>query len=164
MADRRGLLASALLILVGATACAGPSASTEVSTPPAAMSASSSEAPRSITIEIFPLEDNTAHGTMVIDIQGDAHMMTVTVLGLEPNSQHWLNMHGGTCAHPIIDPSEMVSLPDLQADATGQGTLSTRLYAYPYQVPTGGRILTVHNVARDSQEPQSHIACADLTN
>lgn len=128
------------------------------------MSALPSEAPRSITIEISPLEDSTVHGTVVIDIQGDAHMMTVTVLGLEPNSKHWLNMHGGTCADQIIDPSEMVSLGDLQADATGQGTFTTPLYPYPYQVPTGGRILTVHNVASDSQEFQSHIACADLTN
>jgi hypothetical protein len=46
MADRRGLVASALLILVGATACAGPSASTGpsaptgVSTTPASVSAS----------------------------------------------------------------------------------------------------------------------------
>jgi hypothetical protein len=115
-------------------------------------------------MEILPLQGSSAHGTVVVDIQGDAYMMTVTVLDLEPNSQHWLNMHGGTCAHPIIDPSE-ISLGDVDADASGQASFSTALLPYPYQVPTGGRILTVHNLPSTGDDVhQAHIACANMTN
>ena len=90
-------------------------------------------------------------------------MMTVTVSGLEPNTVHWLNMHGSsTCARQVIYPWEMFTVGDLQADATGQGTLTTPLYPSPYEGAAGEHILTVHNVASTSEEPQLHIACADM--
>lgn len=141
----------------------GTSATTSAS---ATASASPTQTSRSITLELHPLGDHTAHGTVVIDIQGDGYRMTVTVLGLLPNSRHLLNLHGGTCAHPFMVPEEARNLGDVQADASGKATFTTPHYPYPYN---GGRILTVHNeplktLPGDTPVPPGHIACADLTN
>jgi hypothetical protein len=167
--SRAGLACAAVLVAVGGCSAGSPpttSSSGAGASAPAspATSVSASEAPRSLTIDILPLGDYTAHGTVVIDIYSGGYQMTVRVLGLEPNSLHWLNMHGGTCARQFFDPAEMISLGDLQADASGQGTLMTPLFPYPYQLPTGGRILTVHNLPSTDNSPyMAHVACADLT-
>ncbi len=164
----------AALILLVLVACSGgpsaqPSSSSPVGSEPGSSATSPSQAPRSLTLEIKTIEGYTARGTVVIDIAGESYTMTVSVLGLLPNSRHLLNMHYGTCARPILELAEVVNLGDVQADAAGQGTFTTPLYAFPYTVPSGGRILTVHNEPLkrqpgDAPVPSGHIACADLTN
>ena len=112
--------------------------------------------------------DHTAKGTVVIDITADGYTMTVNVTGLVPNSRHLLNTHSGSCARPILEAGDFRNLKDVKADANGAATYTTPLYPRAYTVPSGGRILTVHNeplkaLPGETLVPTGHIACADLT-
>ena len=158
-----------LLIGCGGTNVAPSAASVEPSASAKSV-ASAIQTPRSLTFEIHPLGDDTAHGTVVVDAGLDDYTMTITVLGLAPNTRHMLNMHGGTCLRPQIVPEEAILVADgIQADEAGEATFTTPLYPFPYEISEGGRILTVHNepleYRPDEEEvPPGHIGCADLTN
>lgn len=123
---------------------------------------------RIITLRLNPISPFTAHGTVLIDVKGNTYQMSVTVEGLPANSRHLLNMHGGTCARPILVQQEVITLGEASADGSGKAIWESPVFPYPYSVPAGGRILTVHNEplraqAGESPVPAGHIACADLT-
>ena len=161
--NRAALGVSILLVLGGCTSGANSPASPSASVAPAPPSASPSspaQSPRTLTFELNPIGAYTANGTVVIDITGDGYTMTVTVLGLDPDSHHLLNMHGGTCSAPDLE----LILPlshDVQADGSGMGTFMTT-YPSDYLIPAAGRIVAIHGNSPDQAD--RHIACATLTN
>lgn len=110
----------------------------------------------------MPLGDATAHGSVTVEAEADAYTVILRVEGLEPTARHWINTHGGSCESPVIDPSDMISLGDLEADASGTATFTSTTFPYPWALPAGGRILTVHNLPSDQRDGQEHIACADM--
>jgi hypothetical protein len=158
-----GITAPSVLFLL--VACSGGTPEASPTTPrPSPQSTS-----RAITLPLDPIPPFTVRGTVKIDAAGNSYQMIVTVQGLVVNSRHLLNMHGGTCARPILVQQEVITLGEAQADASGTATYTSPTFPYPYRVPAGGRILTVHNEplryqAGETPVPMGHIACADLTN
>ena len=86
-----------------------------------------------------------AHGTATLEQKGDKLTGTITVSGLEPNSDHAEHLHGpdGSC-----EPAKMVSnmavvLPDLKADSKGVATAKVDFTVHQ-QVVEKGYFIMVH--------------------
>ena len=102
---------------------------------------------------------SAAHGTVRVDVEVYGYTITVTVMGLTPNTSHLINFHAGTCAAPELSPYVQVDV----AAADAKGTL-THVSTWPgvYSIPAEGQILTVHYA--EPNRSRAHIACADMTN
>ena len=121
------------------------------------------QSPRTLTFQINGADD-PAHGTVVIDIKGSGYTMTVTGLGLQPNSGHLINIHAGACG--AEDTSVLVNVQHVKADPTGKFVSATD-WPSAWSVSSAGRILTIHGSdppIGSNLDPFSHIACANLTN
>lgn len=164
------MLAALLLpLLAGCGARAGAVAQSPVvtpaSTPTPSLSAPTrtptpTQSPETLTFDLNPIGTSTAHGTVTVDVGGGGYTLTVQVAGLTPNSHHVINLHGGSCAS--IDESFDVGLADsAPADSSGDLTF-TVTYHNAYEIPSDGRVLTVHGDL--PKDIGFHIACADLTN
>jgi hypothetical protein len=102
---------------------------------------------------------SAAHGTVRVDVKASGFTMTVTVMGLTPNTSHLINYHTGTCANP--DLSLWRQLDVATADAKGTFTwVST--WPDAYFIPADGQVLTIHYA--EPNRSRAHIACADMTN
>lgn len=123
------------------------------------------QSPRTLTFQING-GDDPAHGTVVIDIKGSGYNMTVTGLGLQPNSGHMINIHAGACPPWTEDTSVLVTVQQVKADPTGK-FVSVTDWPFAWSVSSDGRILTIHGSdppIGSKYDPYGHIACANLTN
>ena len=157
------LVVPATVLLVscgGTTTAATPSPSPSPSPRPSPI-----QSPRTLTFQINGVDD-PAHGTVVIDIQGTGYTMTVTGLGLQPNSGHEVNIHAGACPPAAVDTSVIVKVQHVKADPTGK-FVSVTAWPFAWSVSSDGRILTIHGSdppIGSNLDPYTHIACANLTN
>jgi hypothetical protein len=101
-----------------------------------------------------------SHGTVQVDVKSYGYVMTVTVVGLNPNTQHEINIHAGTCANQDTD-SLILHVDFLAADASGT-IKSVTTWPKAYAVPANGRILTVHGDYNTS-DMFVHIDCTEMT-
>jgi len=67
---------------------------------------------------------SSAHGTASLEQKGDKLTGTITVAGLEPNSDHAEHLHGpdGSCEPKKMVSNMAVVLPDLKANSKGVAT------------------------------------------
>ncbi|OJU81942.1 MAG: hypothetical protein BGO11_19025 [Solirubrobacterales bacterium 70-9] len=67
---------------------------------------------------------SNAHGTATLTQKGDKLTGTITVSGLEPNSDHAEHLHGpdGSCKPKKMVTNMAVVLPDLEANSKGEAT------------------------------------------
>lgn len=83
------------------------------------------------------------HGSATYAYDAAAHTLRVSVRasGLAPNSAHAAHIHAGTChtQGDVVHP-----LPDLHADSSGQGTLTTVLSNVSSPPPAAGWYVNVH--------------------
>jgi hypothetical protein len=137
---RRGAMAAAAaLVVVAVAGCGGSSSSSttaSVSLKPIEAMSGSMQGMSKEEMESMPgmeptegptgmlMAPSEAHGTATFEQKGDKLTGTITVDGLEPNSDHAEHLHGpdGSC-----EPAKMVSnmavvLPDLKANAKGEAT------------------------------------------
>jgi hypothetical protein len=151
-------LALPILLVLGACAGSSPSASAKQSTPPSPTSAAT-QSPRTLTLDLNPVQGAAAHGSVLIEVKGDGYTMTVNVEGLRPNSIHTLYINSGSCAAIKSDVNTTVA-QDVRADASGKATSMTT-YHDAYSIPAEGRVLVVHG--DEPAQSQVRLACAQLT-
>ncbi|MDP9271942.1 MAG: superoxide dismutase family protein [Chloroflexota bacterium] len=154
-------LAPALLLAL--VACGGSSATVSSSAPVPPHSptptSGATQSPRTLTLDLNPLQGAAAHGSVLIEVKGDGYTMTVTVEGLTPNSIHTLYINSGSCAAIKSDVDTTVA-QDVRADASGKATSMTT-YHDAYSIPAEGRVLVVHG--DEPAQSQVRLACAELT-
>ncbi len=91
------------------------------------------------------MEASSADGHAELEQKGDKLSGTITVSGLEPNSDHAEHLHGpdGTCEPKKMVSNMAVVLPDLKADAKGVASTSFEFTVHQ-QVVEPGYFIMVH--------------------
>ncbi len=86
-----------------------------------------------------------ADGTAELEQKGDKLTGTITVSGLEPNSDHAEHLHGpdGSCEPKKMVTNMAVVLPDLKANAKGEATAKFDFTVHQ-QVVEPGYFIMVH--------------------
>lgn len=86
-----------------------------------------------------------AHGTAELEQKGDKLTGTITVSGLEPNSDHAEHLHGpdGSCEPKKMVGNMAVVLPDLEANSKGEATAKVDFTVHQ-QVVEPGYFIMVH--------------------
>ncbi|HVW48390.1 MAG TPA: hypothetical protein VHA76_15145 [Solirubrobacterales bacterium] len=88
---------------------------------------------------------SSAHGSAELEQDGDKLTGTITVTGLEPNSDHAEHLHGpdGSCEPKKMVSNMAVVLPDLKANAKGEATAKVDFTVHQ-QVVEPGYFIMVH--------------------
>ncbi len=91
------------------------------------------------------MEASNAEGHAELEQKGDKLTGTITVSGLEPNSDHAEHLHGpdGTCEPKKMVSNMAVVLPDLKANSKGEATTSFEFTVHQ-QVVEPGYFIMVH--------------------
>jgi hypothetical protein len=91
------------------------------------------------------MEASNAKGQATLEQKGDKLIGTVTVTGLEPNSDHAEHLHGpdGTCEPKKMVSNMAVVLPDLKANAKGEAKTHFEFTVHQ-QVVEPGYFIMVH--------------------
>ena len=91
------------------------------------------------------MEASSAEGHASLEQKGDKLVGTVTVSGLEPNSDHAEHLHGpdGTCEPKKMVSNMAVVLPDLKANSKGEATTHFEFTVHQ-QVVEPGYFIMVH--------------------
>jgi hypothetical protein len=86
-----------------------------------------------------------AHGSAELEQKGDKLTGTITVTGLEPNSDHAEHLHGpdGSCEPKKMVTNMAVVLPDLKANSKGEATAKVDFTVHQ-QVVEPGYFIMVH--------------------
>jgi hypothetical protein len=106
---------------------------------------------------------NDVTGTATLSLNPTAHTLGVslTVQGLDPNTEHPAHVHQGSCQSqgPVIYP-----LPDLKSDASGAASVT---YTFTGVTPTsipGDWYVNVHNTtALSTQVGFTPLSCGNVT-
>jgi len=88
---------------------------------------------------------SNAHGTAELEQKGDKLTGTITVTGLEPNSDHAEHLHGpdGSCEPKKMVSNMAVVLPDLEANSKGEATAKVDFTVHQ-KVVEPGYFIMVH--------------------
>jgi hypothetical protein len=99
------------------------------------------------------MEASNADGHASLEQKGDKLTGTITVSGLEPNSDHAEHLHGpdGTCEPKKMVSNMAVVLPDLKANAKGVATTSFEFTVHQ-QVVEPGYFIMVHEEGTPAAE------------
>ncbi len=86
-----------------------------------------------------------AHGSAELEQKGDKLTGTITVTGLEPNSDHAEHLHGpdGSCEPKKMVTNMAVVLPDLKANSKGEATAKVDFTVHQ-KVVEPGYFIMVH--------------------
>lgn len=114
------------------------------------------QAPSPVTVQIQGTGDPRTSGTAIFRSSGQQTGVDVTVNGLQPNTQHVLHVHSGTCE---AEGGIIIPLPDLTANASGTATATATIDRPINQVATGQTYITVH---AESVLPSPTIACGNI--
>lgn len=115
------------------------------------------------TFEPAPGVGNDVTGTATLSLNPTAHTLGVslTVQGLDPNTEHPAHVHQGSCQSqgPVIYP-----LPDLKADGSGAASVTfTFTGVTPTSIP-GNWYVNVHNTtALSTQVGFTPLSCGNVT-
>jgi hypothetical protein len=151
---RRGAMAAAMALAVVAVAGCGGSSSTSTTasvTLKPIESTSSMQGMSKEEMESMPgmeptegptgmlMAPSDAHGTATFEQKGDKLTGTITVDGLEPNSDHAEHLHGpdGSCEPKKMVSNMAVVLPDLKANAKGEATAKVNFTVHQDVVEKG---------------------------
>ncbi len=96
---------------------------------------------------------SSAHGTAELEQNGDKLTGTITVSGLEPNSEHAEHLHGpdGSCEPKKMVTNMAVVLPDLKANSKGEATAKVDFTVHQ-QVVEPGYFIMVHKEPTPASE------------
>ncbi|WP_429420514.1 CHRD domain-containing protein [Nocardia sp. GAS34] len=110
--------------------------------------------PVTVKMSAPPVKGMTPAGTVALAYDAAKHSLHVdlTATGLPANSAHAVHIHKGTCA---AQGDVVYPLPDLQADASGKGTVSTTVQNVTTAPPATGWYVNVH------RGPMSQILSGD---
>ncbi|MBU3061490.1 CHRD domain-containing protein [Nocardia sp. NEAU-G5] len=110
--------------------------------------------PVTVKMSAPPTKGVTPAGTVALAYDAAKHSLHVdlTATGLPANSAHAVHIHKGTCA---AQGDVVYPLPDLQADASGKGTVSTTVQNVTTAPPATGWYVNVH------MGPMSQILAGD---
>jgi CHRD domain len=99
------------------------------------------------------MEASSAEGHASLEQDGDKLTGTITVSGLEPNSDHAEHLHGpdGTCEPKKMVSNMAVVLPDLKANAKGVASTSFEFTVHQ-QVVEPGYFIMVHEEGTPAAE------------
>ena len=96
-------------------------------------------------------------------MSASGYTLTIVLSGLDPNSEHTINLHSGTCS--LINTDKISTfIDDAKADAAGKLS-SVTTWTDAYGIPAAGRVVTVHGNAATggyAGNAMTHIACASL--
>lgn len=106
-----------------------------------------------------PAKGQDASGTTQLRIVGHTLTVKMTVIGLEPNSEHMAHIHSGTCLSqgPVV-----YTLPVIKADASGKATITATFQNVP-NIPANGWYVNVHRgTDLSTQTGFDPIACGNV--
>jgi hypothetical protein len=96
---------------------------------------------------------SNAHGTAELEQKGDKLSGTITVSGLEPNTDHAEHLHGpdGSCEPKKMVSNMAVVLPDLKANSKGEATVHFNFTVHQ-DVVEKGYFIMVHKEPTPASE------------
>jgi hypothetical protein len=99
--------------------------------------------PVTLHLVTSPTAARPAQGGATLAYDASAHTLQVevTATGLAPNSSHAVHIHSGTCE---AQGDVLYPLPDLRADGTGAGSVSTTLHDVNTAPPATGWYVNLH--------------------
>ncbi len=98
-------------------------------------------------------------GTARLSITNHVLKLEMTLMGLQPNSQHMAHVHLGSCA---AQGSVIYQLPVVKADSTGKATISATFPGVA-TIPARGWFINIHrSVDLSTQTGFDPIACGNI--
>ncbi len=99
--------------------------------------------PVTLTLQTPPQHGQTPHGTATLAYNGTTHSLGVEMKasGLPPNSAHAAHIHSGSC---LAQGAVLYPLPDLQANASGDASMTTTVNDVNSAPPATGSYVNVH--------------------
>lgn len=101
-----------------------------------------------------------ASGTATLSLSGHTLTVKLVLAGMEPNSQHMVHIHAGSCAR---QGAVVYSLTPVKADAAGKAKVTTVIQNVT-TIPPSGWYINLHNSTDlSTQTGFDPIACGDVT-
>ncbi|MEV0945622.1 CHRD domain-containing protein [Rhodococcus sp. NPDC049939] len=126
--------------------------------------------PADLEMQTPPSDGHTPQGTATLTYNADQQTLGVEVSasGLQPDSAHAVHVHSGSCA---AQGDVVYPLPDMQADGSGEATVSTTIDNVDSAPPASGWYVNVHMGSSDEVTDSdgnptmlfAPILCGDVT-
>jgi CHRD domain len=99
--------------------------------------------PVTLKLQTPPQHGQIPQGTAMLAYNGTTHSLEVEIKarGLPPNSAHAAHIHSGSC---IAQGAVLYPLPDLQANASGDASVTTAVNNVNSAPPATGWYVNVH--------------------
>lgn len=119
---------------------------------------------KNVTLNAGAILQHSPAGSAQLSWNPTSHALTVTItlLGLAPDSKHPAHIHSGNCAK---EGTDVYSLHDVVATSEGAGASTTTINGVAEGIPATGWYINVHNGPMMASDQQAMaIACGNITN